>query len=77
IGGQGKEIGSFLDDLEIAGPLMASVVGGGAFRNENGSGDSVDVEVALWEAIGEHGNEGIAGFRSVVGIVHCLVNQDC
>ncbi|KXU55185.1 hypothetical protein HMPREF3039_00647 [Akkermansia sp. KLE1798] len=61
IGGQGKEIGSAFDDLEVPGPFMACVVGSGTWGDENGSGDSIDVEVALWEAIGEHGNEGIAG----------------
>ena len=73
IGGQGKEIGSFFHDLEVPGPFMASVIGSGAWSDENGSGDAVDVEVALWEAIGEHGNKGIARSQGVVGIVHCLV----
>ncbi|KXU55159.1 hypothetical protein HMPREF3039_00621, partial [Akkermansia sp. KLE1798] len=73
IGGQGKEIGSAFHNFEVSGPFMASVIGNGAWGDENGSGDSVDVEVALWEAIGEHGNEGIAGIQGVVGIVHCLV----
>ena len=73
IGVQGKEIGTAFHDLEVPGPFMASVIGSGARGDENGSGDAVDVEVGLREAIGEHGNKGIAGFQGVVGIVHCLV----
>ena len=77
IGIQGEEIGTAFHDLEVPGPFMASVIGSGARGDENGSGDAVDVEVGLREAIGEHGNEGIAGFLGNLGIVHCLVNQDC
>ena len=77
IGVQGKEIGTAFHDLEVPGPFMASVAGSGTWGDENGGGDAVDVEVGLREAVGEHGNEGIAGFRSVVGIVHCLLNQSC
>ena len=56
---------------------MASVIGSGARGDENGGGDAVDVEVGLREAIGEHGNKGITGFQGNLGIIHCLVNQDC
>ena len=73
IGVQGKEIGTAFHDLEVPGPFVASVIGSGARGDENGSGDAVDVEVGLREAVGEHGNEGIAGIQGVVGIVHCLV----
>lgn len=54
---------------------MSGIAGSGARRDENGSGDAVDVEVSLWLPIGEHGNEGIAGFQSNFGIIHCLVSQ--
>ncbi|WP_241661338.1 hypothetical protein [Akkermansia sp. BIOML-A14] len=77
IGVQGKEIGTAFHDLEVPGPFMACVAGSGTWGDENGGGDAVDVEVGLREAVGEHGNEGIAGIRSVVGIVHCLLNQSC
>ena len=75
IGVQGKEIGTAFHDLEVPGPFMASVIGSGTWGDENGGGDAVDVEVGLREAVGEHGNEGIAGFQGFIGIVHCLVNQ--
>ncbi|KAA3167364.1 hypothetical protein F1996_11110 [Akkermansia sp. BIOML-A58] len=77
IGVQGKEIGTAFHDLEVPGPFMASVIGSGTWGDENGGGDAVDVEVGLRESVGEHGNEGIAGFLGNLGIVHCLVNQYC
>ena len=77
IGVQGEEIGTAFHDLEVPGPFVPGILGDGARGDENGGGDAVDVEVGLRLPVGEHGNEGITGFLGNLGIIHCLVNQDC
>ena len=74
-GGAGVKVektGGGSHDLEVSEPFVAGGGGSDPFGNENGSGESVDQEVALGLPVGVHGNEGVDGVhgRDVESVVH-------
>ena len=76
-GGVGVEVektGGGSHDLEVSEPFVAGGGGSSAFGNENGSGETVDQEVALGLPVGVHGNEGVDGVHGadVESVVHDL-----
>lgn len=72
VGVEVEKAGGGSHDLEVSEPFVAGVVGSGAFGDKDGSGESVDQEVALWLPVGVHGNEGVDGIhgRDVESVVH-------
>ncbi|MEI3559510.1 MAG: hypothetical protein V8Q21_10185 [Akkermansia muciniphila] len=74
VGVEVEKAGGGSHDLEVSEPFVAGVVGSGAFGDKDGSGESVDQEVALWLPVGVHGNEGVDGVRGrdVESVVHDL-----
>ena len=74
-GGAGVKVektGGGSHDLEVSEPFVAGGGGSSSFGNENGSGESVDQEVALGLSVGVHGNEGVDGVHGadVESVVH-------
>lgn len=74
-GGAGVKVektGGGSHDLEVSEPFVAGGGGSGPFGNENGSGETVDQEVALGLAVGVHGNEGVDGVHGadIESVVH-------
>ena len=67
-----EKTGGGSHDLEVSEPFVAGVVGSGAFGDKDGSGESVDQEVALGLPVGVHGNEGVDGVHGadVESVVH-------
>ena len=72
VGAEVEKTGGGSHDLEVSEPFVAGGGGSDPFGNENGSGESVDQEVALGLAVGVHGNEGVDGVhgRDVESVVH-------
>lgn len=74
-GGAGVKVektGGGSHDLEVSEPFVAGGGGSSPFGNENGSGETVDQEVALGLAVGIHGNEGVDGVHGtdIESVVH-------
>ena len=74
-GGAGVKVektGGRSHDLEVSEPFVTGGGGSSAFGNENGSGETVDQEVALGLSVGVHGNEGVDGVHGadVESVVH-------
>ena len=74
-GGEGVKVektGGGSHDLEVSGLFVPGVVGSSSFGDKDGSGESVDQEVALGLSVGVHGNEGIDGVHGadVESVVH-------
>ena len=74
-GGAGMKLektGGRSHDLEVSEPFVTGGGGSGPFGDENGSGETVDQEVALGLAIGVHGNKGVDGVHGtdVERVVH-------
>ena len=67
-----EKTGGGSHDLEVSGLFVPSVVGSSSFGDKDGSGESVDQEVALGLPGGVHGNEGIDGVHGadVESVVH-------
>ena len=72
VGAEVEKTGGGSHDLEVSEPFVAGGGGSDPFGNENGSGESVDQEVALGLPVGVHGNEGVDGVhgRDVESVVH-------
>ncbi len=72
MGAEVEKTGGGSHDLEVSEPFVAGGGGSDPFGNENGSGESVDQEVALGLPVGVHGNEGVDGVhgRDVESVVH-------
>ena len=72
MGAEVEKTGGGSHDLEVSEPFVAGGGGSDPFGNENGSGESVDKEVALGLPVGVHGNEGVDGVhgRDVESVVH-------
>lgn len=82
LGGDGKgngragveveQTGGWSHDLEVSEPFVPGRRGSSAFGDKDGSGESVDQEVALWLSVGVHGNEGVDGVhgRDVESVGH-------
>ena len=72
VGVKVEKTGGGSHDLEVSGLFVPGVVGSSSFGNENGSGESVDQEVALGLSVGVHGNEGVDGVHGadVESVVH-------
>ena len=56
-----EKTGGGSHDLEVSGLFVPGVVGSSSFGDKDGSGEAVDLEVALGLSVGVHGNEGIDG----------------
>ena len=74
-GGAGVKVektGGGSHDLEVSGLFVPGVVGSSSFGDKDGSGESVDQEVALGLSVGVHGNEGIDGVHGadIESVVH-------
>ena len=74
-GGVGVEVektGGGSHDLEVSEPFVAGGGGSSSFGDKDGSGESVDQEVALGLSVGVHGNEGVDGVHGadVESVVH-------
>ena len=72
VGVEVEKTGGGSHDLEVSEPFVAGGGGSDPFGNENGSGESVDQEVALGLPVGVHGNEGVDGVHGadVESVVH-------
>ena len=72
VGVKVEKTGGGNHDLEVSEPFVTGGGGSSAFGNENGSGETVDQEVALGLSVGVHGNEGVDGVhgRDVESVVH-------
>ena len=67
-----EKTGGGSHDLEVSGLFVPGVVGSSSFGDKDGSGESVDQEVALGLSVGVHGNEGVDGVHGadVESVVH-------
>ena len=67
-----EKTGDGSHDLEVSGLFVPGVVGSSSFGDKDGSGESVDQEVALGLSVGVHGNEGIDGVHGadIESVVH-------
>ena len=67
-----EKTGGGSHDLEVSEPFVPGVVGSSSFGDKDGSGEAVDLEVALGLSVGVHGNEGIDGVHGtdVESVVH-------
>ena len=72
VGMKVEKTGGGSHDLEVSEPFVAGGGGSDPFGNENGSGESVDQEVALGLSVGVHGNEGVDGVHGadIESVVH-------
>ena len=72
VGVEMEKTGGGSHDLEVSEPFVPGVVGSSSFGDKDGSGESVDQEVALGLSVGVHGNEGIDGVHGtdVESVVH-------
>lgn len=72
VGVKGKKTGGGSGDFEVSCPFVAGAGRSCAFGNKDGSGDTVDEEVALRLPVGVHGNEGADGVhgRDVESVIH-------
>lgn len=69
---EGEKTGFSRGDFKVSEPFMSGIGGSRAFGNKDGSGETVDEEVALWLSVGIHGNEGIGGIheRDIENVIH-------
>lgn len=65
VGVEGEETGFSRGDLEVPEPFVSGAGRGSTFGDKDGSGDAVDIEVALRLPIGVHGNEGVDGVHGI------------
>ena len=72
VGVEVEKTGGGSHDLEVSEPFVPGGGGSSAFGDKDGSGESVDQEVALGLSVGVHGNEGIDGVHGadVESVVH-------
>ena len=72
VGAEVEKTGGGSHDLEVSEPFVPGVVGSSSFGDKDGSGEAVDLEVALGLSVGVHGNEGIDGVHGtdVESVVH-------
>ena len=72
VGVKVEKTGGGSHDLEVSGLFVPGVVGSSSFGDKDGSGESVDQEVALGLSVGVHGNEGIDGVHGadIESVVH-------
>ena len=72
VGVEMEKTGGGSHDLEVSEPFVPGGGGSNPFGNENGSGETVDQEVALGLPVGVHGNEGVDGVHGadVESVVH-------
>ena len=72
VGVEVEKTGGGSHDLEVSEPFVPGVVGSSSFGDKDGSGESVDQEVALGLSVGVHGNEGVDGVHGadVESVVH-------
>ena len=72
VGVEVEKTGGGSHDLEVSGLFVPGVVGSSSFGDKDGSGESVDQEVALGLSVGVHGNEGIDGVHGadIESVVH-------
>ena len=72
VGVEVEKTGGGSHDLEVSEPFVPGVVGSSSFGDKDGSGESVDQEVALGLSVGVHGNEGIDGVHGadIESVVH-------
>ena len=72
VGVEVEKTGGGSHDLEVSGLFVPGVVGSSSFGDKDGSGEAVDLEVALGLSVGVHGNEGIDGVHGadVESVVH-------
>ena len=72
VGVEMEKTGGGSHDLEVSEPFVPGVVGSSSFGDKDGSGEAVDLEVALGLSVGVHGNEGIDGVHGtdVESVVH-------
>jgi len=72
VGVEVEKTGGGSHDLEVSEPFVPGVVGSSSFGDKDGSGEAVDLEVALGLSVGVHGNEGIDGVHGtdVESVVH-------
>ena len=72
VGMKVEKTGGGSHDLEVSEPFVPGRGGSCAFGDKDGSGESVDQEVALGLSVGVHGNEGVDGVHGadVESVVH-------
>ena len=72
VGVEMEKTGGGSHDLEVSEPFVPGVVGSSSFGDKDGSGEAVDLEVALGLSVGVHGNEGIDGVHGtdIESVVH-------
>ncbi|WP_418177392.1 hypothetical protein [Akkermansia sp.] len=72
VGVEMEKTGGGSHDREVSEPFVPGVVGSSSFGDKDGSGEAVDLEVALGLSVGVHGNEGIDGVHGtdVESVVH-------
>ena len=72
VGVEMEKTGGGSHDLEVSGLFVPGVVGSSSFGDKDGSGEAVDLEVALGLSVGVHGNEGIDGVHGadIESVVH-------
>ena len=72
VGVEVEKTGGGSHDLEVSEPFVPGGGGSSAFGDKDGSGEAVDLEVALGLSVGVHGNEGIDGVHGtdVESVVH-------
>ena len=72
VGVEMEKTGGGSHDLEVSEPFVPGGGGSSAFGDKDGSGEAVDLEVALGLSVGVHGNEGIDGVHGtdVESVVH-------
>lgn len=69
---EGEKEGFRGGDFKVPEPFVPGGVGSSAFGNKDGSGESVDIKIALRLPVGVHGNEGIDGVHGgdIERVVH-------
>ena len=72
VGVKVEKTGGGSHDLEVSEPFVAGGGGSSSFGDKDGSGEAVDLEVALGLSVGVHGNEGVDGVHGtdVESVVH-------
>ena len=74
VGVEVEKTGGGSHDLEVSEPFVPGGGGSSSFGDKDGSGETVDQEVALGLPVGVHGNEGVDGVHGadVESVVHDL-----
>ena len=72
VGVKVEKTGGGSHDLEVSEPFVPGGGGSSSFGDKDGSGETVDQEVALGLPVGVHGNEGVDGVHGadVESVVH-------